>query len=249
MNHIVIDLELNQSTNNRKHTSSANISECPFEIIQIGAVKLNDELEIVDEFSVLIKPQIYPFINPVVERITGISDEDVENCPVFEEVYNDFAEFVGKEDSILYTWGTDDVKSLFRNIKYFKCDENIITNKFLNIQPTAAKLLNSMSGGTIGLKTASELFDIKLELNFHDALNDAIYTAEIFKRIFSELPDPMEYVHIVPSASKKKIHTKIDTKGLIDFFEQSLERKLTGEESAIILTAYKLGRKRKYENN
>ena len=49
-------------------------------------------------------------------------------------------------------------------------------------------------------------------------------------------------------APKKKTHVKIDTHGLIEYFEQSLERKLTGEETAIILTAYKLGRKHKYEN-
>ena len=72
---------------------------------------------------------------------------------------------------IIYTWGTDDIKSLYRNIKYFKCDINALTKKYINIQPVAAKLLHSTSGGTIGLKNAAELFDINLDLKFHDALN------------------------------------------------------------------------------
>ena len=247
MNHIVIDLEFNQSSNTKKGKPNASAAECPFEIIQIGAVKLNEKLEKIGEFSFLIKPQIYPKINPIVERITGITDEILKDCPSFQEGYEAFVNFAQGQDSIIYTWGTDDIKSLYRNIKYFKCDINALTKKYINIQPVAAKLLHSTSGGTIGLKNAAELFDINLDLKFHDALNDAYYTSLILQRIYTELPEPSVFKE-TDIAPKKKTHVKIDTHGLIEYFEQSLERKLTGEETAIILTAYKLGRKHKYEN-
>ncbi len=247
MNHIIIDLEFNQSSNTKKGKSSSTVSECPFEIIQIGAVKLNEKLEQTGEFTFLIKPQIYPKINPIVERITGITDEDLKNCPSFKEGFEAFSSFAEGDESIIYTWGTDDIKSLYRNIKYFKCDINAITKKYINIQPTAAKLLHSTSGGTIGLKNAAEMFDISLDLKFHDALNDAYYTSLILKKIYTELPEPSVFKES-DIAPKKKTHVKIDTHGLINYFEESLERKLTGEETAIILTAYKLGRKHKYEN-
>ena len=248
MNHIVIDLEFNQSSNMKKgHLCPSSSPECPFEIIQFGAVKLNDSLDITGEFTFLIKPQLYPKINPIVERITGITDESVRQCPSFEQGYEAFADFAGGCDSILYTWGTDDIKSLFRNIKYFKCDMDLITKKYINIQPVAAKLLHSTSGGTIGLKNAAELFGIECGLKFHDALNDASYTALILKKIFEELPEPSVF-NICDIVPKKKTRTNIHTKELFSYFENSLERKLTGEETAIILTAYKLGRKRKYES-
>src|SRR5699024_3321457 len=93
--HIVIDLEFNQSYNTKKGDKSETVAECPFEIIQIGAVKLDENLDIKDQFTVLIKPQIYPKINPIVERITGITDEILDSCVNFEEAFRLFAKFAG----------------------------------------------------------------------------------------------------------------------------------------------------------
>jgi DNA polymerase III epsilon subunit-like protein len=246
MDHIVLDLEFNQSFDFKKRAQGKTIKECPFEIIQIGAVKLNSKLEITERFSFLIKPQIYKKIHPIVERITGISNDTIKDRPYFMDGFDEFCKFMGSTDCILYTWGIDDIRSLFRNILYFKCDLDKITNKYINIQPTAAKLLCATTGGTIGLKTAAEQFDIKCDLKFHDALNDAYYTALIMKKIFEVLPEPSVFVKS-DIAPKIKEHIKIDSKGLIAFFEKSLERKLTSEEIAIILTSYKFGRNRKYD--
>ncbi len=54
MNYIVFDLEWNQS-----HIGSAGEHpRMPFEIIEIGAVKLDENYKVIDEFSRLIKPKI-----------------------------------------------------------------------------------------------------------------------------------------------------------------------------------------------
>ena len=45
-------------------------------IIEIGAVKVDDNYDIIDEFNILIKPNIYPTIHPFVEKITGFTDKD-----------------------------------------------------------------------------------------------------------------------------------------------------------------------------
>ena len=55
MNYIVFDLEWNQNPDGRRHPDS----RLPFEIIEIGAVKLNEKREIVDIFQCLIKPKVY----------------------------------------------------------------------------------------------------------------------------------------------------------------------------------------------
>ena len=49
MNYIVLDLEWNQSTNGQKE-----VPGIPFEIIEIGAIKLDEEGSMVSEFSRLI---------------------------------------------------------------------------------------------------------------------------------------------------------------------------------------------------
>ena len=52
MQYIVLDLEWNQSPTGKKNT----VSEIPFEIIQIGAVKLDSNFNIIDEFNMNIRP-------------------------------------------------------------------------------------------------------------------------------------------------------------------------------------------------
>ena len=55
---IVLDLEWNQPFSTRSMVTTP--VRLPGEIIQIGAVKLNERLEIVDTFKVMVKPKYYP---------------------------------------------------------------------------------------------------------------------------------------------------------------------------------------------
>ena len=55
MNYIVFDLEWNQNPDGRRHPDS----RLPFEIIEIGAVRLNEKLEITGTFQQLIRPKVY----------------------------------------------------------------------------------------------------------------------------------------------------------------------------------------------
>ena len=52
---IVLDLEWNQPFSTRSMVTTP--VRLPGEIIQIGAVKLNEQLEIVDTFKVMVKPK------------------------------------------------------------------------------------------------------------------------------------------------------------------------------------------------
>ena len=50
MNYIVLDLEWNQSAKGKKYT----LPGMPFEIIQMGAVKLDNKFDVIDEFDRLV---------------------------------------------------------------------------------------------------------------------------------------------------------------------------------------------------
>ena len=47
------------------------------EIIQIGAVKLDAQLEVCDSFEAMIRPEFYPYINRKVQKLTLITQSDV----------------------------------------------------------------------------------------------------------------------------------------------------------------------------
>ena len=54
-NYIIFDLEWNQSPRGREDS----VADFPFEIIEIGAVKLDENFQMVDEFHRRIRPQVY----------------------------------------------------------------------------------------------------------------------------------------------------------------------------------------------
>ena len=222
MHYIVLDLEFNQSFPFKTGKKTEPVAECPFEIIQIGAVKLNENFDILEEFNYMIRPQIYPRLHPFVEKITGIREDDLKGQPSFPEAYEAFLRFIGKEDAILCTWGPDDIKSLFRNILYYNLDADALTDQYLNIQPFASTYLHQEAGKAIGLKNAVTELGIEIQEAFHNALNDAVYTAKIFRIVHPETITPDIFQPLTMLAKKPK-RLRTDKKGPVPAFYDTAE--------------------------
>ncbi len=202
MNYIVFDLEFNQPFNFKTGAKTRLNPRCPFEVIQIGAVKLDENFEMIGSFNGLIKPTVYKRIHPYVEKITGFTKETFKDAPSFEETYNAFLQFMGdKDENVLCTWGIDDVKSLFRNIIFYKIDTETISHKCINVQKYATEFLECEPGKSIGLKNAVVKLNIPEGENYHNALNDADYTAKIFKVV---RPENMEFYEFTLNDLKSK---------------------------------------------
>ncbi len=249
MNYIVFDLEFNQSFDFKIGASARSNPQCPFEIIQIGAVKLNSDFDKVGEFNYYIKPVIYKRLHPYVEKITGIKQSDLNSGFSFTEAFSNFCSFMDSKEDILCSWGSDDIKSLYRNVKYHNISSSKIPDRYINIQGYATSYLKYEPGKAIGLRNAVELLNLDIASDFHNALNDAAYTAEIFRIV---RPDILISDRFKPSdikcPKKNKDNQKgINTKSLFKYFSQSLERELSAEEKAIIKTAYKFGRNNSYD--
>ena len=187
MYYIVLDLEFNQGFDFEKNKSVNLIPSCRFEIIQIGAVKLNEKFKIIDKFNEYIKPNLYKEIHPYVEKITGLTKEFLDDKPLFQEVEPKFKKFIGNEDECIFcVWGKSDLRALYRNLAYYNFIKKDLILKYIDIQAKATKYLKFSKGGVIGLKSAIEMFNLPIEEDFHNALNDAIYTAKILKILKSE---------------------------------------------------------------
>lgn len=187
----VLDLEFNQAYDfgDGNSITEPNL-DCRFEIIQIGAVKVNDDYKVIDKFNIYIKPSLYPRIHPYVEKITGFKTEDFSFAPRFKEAYSKFRYFLGN-DTVLGTWGYSDIKALFRNITFNKIMEPPIIIEYVDIQKIATNHLKYSRGGAIGLKNAVDALNITIDENkhFHNALGDAYYTAKVLETINpKELP-------------------------------------------------------------
>ena len=88
MQYIVLDLEWNQPEDGKKTEERV----LPFEIIEIGAVKIKNGQE-VEVFSEFIKPT--ETIPPFITELTGITDDMVKDAPDEKTVTLKFKEWIG----------------------------------------------------------------------------------------------------------------------------------------------------------
>ena len=206
--YIVLDLEWNQAPRGKE------IKSMPFEIIEIGAVSLDEEKNETASFDSLIKPQVYKTLHGINSQITGITTDELSGQPEFASVYTRFADWCGnREEFIFCTWGDMDLTELQRNIRHFRLPalskEPVM---FLDIQ----KLYSIYRGNAklkTGLEAAVSELGLKQDLPFHRAINDVRYTARVFKRISSpELEKKVSYnLFNTPSDREHEIHACFDT--------------------------------------
>ena len=76
MSFIVFDLEWNQGPD----YIPKGKRPLAFEIIEIGAVKLNDDFEIVDMFSQFVRPVVYKKFNNHTKQIVDVSMKQLERA-------------------------------------------------------------------------------------------------------------------------------------------------------------------------
>ncbi|MBR4768271.1 MAG: exonuclease domain-containing protein [Lachnospiraceae bacterium] len=178
MNYIVLDLEWNQAA--YKAYEEENL---PFEIIEIGAVKMDENANITDSFQRLIRPQVYPFLLRRTKQITGWTDEDLDRRGVYFEVAaRAFLEWCGK-DYLFLVWGGSDLTQLERNMDYYKIRIPWkYPFKYLDVQKLYA-LEHQEGKARRTLESVVELMELESDRPFHHAADDAMYTAEIFKRL------------------------------------------------------------------
>lgn len=239
MNFVVFDSEFNQNIS--ALADNDKMAVYPFEIIQIGAVKLDESLNVVGTFNRLVKPTIYSSILPFITKLTGIETDHLMDKRTFPFVFKEFVDFAGV-DSVLCMWGMSDIKELFRNSSYHGLDLTLLPKKYINLQGYASMHLNSQNKNQLRLQHVVELMNIPVSSDFHDALNDAYYTAEIFKRLYSSAVEIKDYDpdYVRPRISQPR--KKIDTEGLLMQFEKMYQRQLTPEEKSIIILSYKMGK-------
>ena len=180
MSYAVLDLEFNQSFNFNDGNEYMPNPKCRFEIIQIGAVKLDNNFNITNELEITIKPQIYKRLHPIVEKITGLEQKDFKRKKTFPIAYEKLLKFLHKDD-ILCFWGPGDIKALYRNIIFYNLPHYNIQPRFINIQRAAGKFLEHPASTAIGLENAITTLGINTNLPFHNALNDAKYTAFVLQ--------------------------------------------------------------------
>ena len=179
MNYIVIDFEFNGAYSKRHHRFVN-------EIIEFGAVKLDDRLNMIDTFSELVTPQISKKLNSHVAQLTHLKMNDLQECHnTFSHVLSKFKKFLG--DGVLLSWGNSDILVLMENYRYFFGEETLpFLSAYCNLQHYCEAALDYHDRSRqMGLSACAELLGIGFEDgDLHRALTDAELTSLCFQKLY-----------------------------------------------------------------
>ena len=210
MNYIVFDLEWNQSSTGK----AAEVENLPFEIIEIGAVKLDENGETLQEFSRLIRPVVYREMNQITGELVHLQMKELEKEKAFPEVIHDFLDWCGTEPFLFCTWGSLDLTELQRNMAFYHMEalsEGPIA--FLDVQKLFS-LAYEDGKSRRTLEYGVDMMGIEKDLPFHRAFSDAYYTARILALIVEQHKEVLQYVSYdlfhPPKCREQEIHIQFD---------------------------------------
>ena len=180
MKYIVVDLEMNPISKN--HCEERK--QCRAEIIQIGAVVLDERYQEIGSFKTLVKPQYNSVIMPNIEKLTGIKTKMVQDAPVFHQAIHQFFAWCGSihDDFEIQQWSDSDHSQMIQEINLKKLvlteQEQAIMEDWQDFQHEFGKKLGLSN--QLSLKNAIMYAGVDIVGCYHDALYDARNTATLF---------------------------------------------------------------------
>ena len=181
MTRIILDLEWNGAYCKR-------VGGYFNEIIEIGAVKLSDDGTPPARFDAYIRPVVSKKLTKLVQNLTGITDEQVEDGISFAEAMKRLRRFAGDEPSVLMTWSNTDLLVLMENCRYFFDRQELpFFDYYLDLQHYAGGRVPFGDGQQVGLAKFAEAVGIDLtDRELHHAIDDSVLSAEIFDRVYEK---------------------------------------------------------------
>ena len=149
-------------------------------IIEIGAVLLNDRKKSEEHFHTYLNPS--RLIDEEASKVHGIMNEDLLDKPYFEEVAEEFLEFI--DGSTLVIHNADfDVGFLDAEFKIASSTYPSIS-EICEVKDTLAIARNKFPGQRNSLDALSKRFDINgYDRSYHGALLDANILADVYSNL------------------------------------------------------------------
>lgn len=158
-----------------------------WETIQIWYIKFNSDYNIINKWSIFIKPSKYPILSEFIKDFTWITQDQVNKWVSFSEWLKEFYFiFDSSKDYIMSYWYYD-MKQIYwdckiNNIPYpFNEWDEWKYSKHINIKNALAKKLNIREKW---MKWLMDKLWLKLEWKHHNWEDDCVNILKLIKNIF-----------------------------------------------------------------
>ena len=192
--YICLDIEMSEvSSKQRKFLSGFRT-----EIIQVGAIMLDENFKVIGKFSNYVKP-MYSHITETIEKLTGIKEENIENADSLITVMDKLLYWIGDNDITTFCWSACDYNQICMEILLKSEQRNDILEflkTFVDLQKTFSELLSAKK--RISLESAIILIRERFIGQQHTAYSDAYNTACILYKICNAkgLKPKFEYLYL-----------------------------------------------------
>ena len=182
MNYIILDMEWD-SAYFQKQKTFIN------QILQIGAVKLDSDFNVIDTFEKTIKSSISKRVSGRFSRLTGITNDMMRAGISLKDAVLSYNEWVGN-DTVTMTWSNSDLYSIIENEKNLLDGVKFKLEKYLDLQSfvqNELRLKGADITSQISLSTAAEMLSVTTDgLDFHTAKDDSLVCAMLLKKCYNK---------------------------------------------------------------
>ena len=149
MTYIIMDLEWN-------NVYSKQLGSIFNEILEIGAVAVDDSLEMISTFSELVRSRYTNKVKGKIRDLTHITNEDMYRGVDFGKAMTDFSTWCYKMGAlgggnVFMSWGDSDIRVMLENIRLFKGFDFIpFIKKYVDLQAYCQNILHETGGKQLG---------------------------------------------------------------------------------------------------
>ena len=207
--YICLDLEMCELTSKQRKSVKGMAGE----VIQIGAVMLDENLKYLSEFSSFVKP-VYGQISEEISNLTGITDETVQNADTFTTAFYKFFCWAGNDDITTFCWSDSDYKQLWDEI-YIKAKGHDEYRDFLRTFVDLQAIFDRKLGAeqSVSLDKALKFCNLKFKGQRHSALFDSFNTARVLYKMYrnGQLEDGWNYIASYSETDISKKYFKVNS--------------------------------------
>ncbi|MBR1810839.1 MAG: exonuclease domain-containing protein [Clostridia bacterium] len=196
------------------------------EIIEIGAVLVDDDLNFIDDFTCLVKPISGRKLTSQVKRLTHITNEEIRHAGLpFHEAIKAFRAWLPPGDTVFMSWGSGDLRALLDNYFYYSNAETVpFIKKYANLQNYCQPFTAPDTSNQIGLVNAAEVLGIDVEkYQAHRARDDSYIAYECLKKCYDADRLP-KYIKTCDKGFYKRLRYKAVT--VTDIHNPRIDRHL-----------------------
>ena len=205
MKHIVVDLEMNIIA--KSHKEARRLAG--MEVIEIGAVVLDDAYQEIGSFMTYVKPQYNDEIEKKYAKLTGITTEMVQEAPVFEDALRQFLSWCAgiSGEKRIYQWSGSDLAQIRQEaaLKQPDLDEQqqALLQDWADFQEEYGEKLGM--DRALSLKDAVMYAGVDFEGRPHDALCDARNTATLLEIVRTPEKCSQALAHVIEALTPKTV--------------------------------------------